>query len=143
VHKIFLIHRMGNWMPGWSADIQKAIRSYYDSTKYQFLAKWPFDNQFQFVEINYNNLFQEYLDAAKKQADQLGSWSKLAHPIESGVFDVLDNVVKAASTPPHFTVVDTKEPSHEQRWGRGRRAEIGAMRFIRHRVAIRSAPENL
>lgn len=102
MHTIFLVHGMGSTSKGWSDALQKTISDkYFDSSKYGFLGTAKFSSLFRFVEVNYNKHFEEYLQEAKKQADNLSKWSKLIPNIDGGLFNVLERVVKlAASAPP-------------------------------------------
>jgi len=105
MHVIFLIHGMGSHEKGkWSKGVQEAIGAHYDPKKYAFLEKFhPFEKHFEFVEINYNDHFEKYLDEAKKQADRLGDWSKLAHPIDLDELGLLGELVELASKAPSKT----------------------------------------
>jgi hypothetical protein len=101
MHTIFLVHGMGSTKAGWSQELQKTIRTrYFDPTKYKFVGTTPFDGLFRFVEINYNQHFEEYLEEAKKQADNLSKWSKLVSNVDGGVFRVLQRVVQTAARAP-------------------------------------------
>src|SRR3569832_212360 len=57
-HIVFLVHGMGDTRPGWSQDIQLLIRARYASYA-QLNLLCPFDNNFQFCEINYNDKFDD------------------------------------------------------------------------------------
>lgn len=101
MHTIFLVHGMGSTTPGWSNDLQVEISGkYFDSSKYKFVGSTPFNKLFRFVEINYNQHFDNYLAEAKLQAENLSKWSKLAANLDSGVFRVLQRVVGVAGHPP-------------------------------------------
>lgn len=102
MHVIFLVHGMGAHSKGkWSTGVQKAIRGYYDPKKYAFLDRYhPFKDNFELVEISYNELFDEYLDAAKKQADRLADWSKLARPVDLEELGILQHLLALAGTAP-------------------------------------------
>ena len=100
MHTVFLVHGMGDWTTDWSKSIQGAIKKYYNPDKFKFLKTWPFDEQFRFVEINYNKFFDEYLAAAKKQASTLAKWNKLVPSVDSGLLGVLGTVVDEASKAP-------------------------------------------
>lgn len=101
MHTIFLVHGMGSTAPGWSKDVQETLRTkYFDPKKYKFVGSTPFNDHFRFVEVNYNKHFDEYLAAAKQQADNLSKWSKLVSNLDGGVFRVLQRVVQAASKAP-------------------------------------------
>jgi hypothetical protein len=101
MHVIFLVHGMGTFADGWSKSIQDTISTtYFDPGKYKFVGAGKFADQFRFVEINYNKHFDEYLAAAKKQADNLAKWSKLASNLDAGVFRILQRVVQGAARAP-------------------------------------------
>ena len=101
MHVIFLVHGMGGHKKAWSSGIQKAIQGYYDPATYAFIRKYhPFKDHFEFVEINYNDLFDEYLAEAKKQADKLGDWSKLARPVDFDELGILKHFVELAGKAP-------------------------------------------
>jgi len=57
-HIVFLVHGMGDTRPGWSQDIQQLIRARYAAYA-QLNLLCPFDNNFQFCEINYNDKFDD------------------------------------------------------------------------------------
>ncbi len=57
-HILFLVHGMGDTQPGWSQPVQQLIRDNY--ARYPGLNLLvPFDNNFSFSEINYNDKFDE------------------------------------------------------------------------------------
>jgi hypothetical protein len=91
---------MGEFSPGWSNSIQADIQKYYNPAKYNFLRDFPFGESFRFKEITYDPLFVAYLAEAKKQADQLAKWSKLAMTLPQGTLGVLQGVVTAAIKAP-------------------------------------------
>jgi hypothetical protein len=102
MHYIFLVHGMGNWDGGWSGDAKEIIQRHYDKSRYAFLgSQWPFKNHFQLEEVNYNALFEKYLDEAKKQADKLKQWNKLGGVLEEGLLGVLSRIVELAKIPPN------------------------------------------
>jgi hypothetical protein len=101
MHVIFLVHGMGSSKKDeWSTAAKKAIQKYYDPKQYAFLDRYPFKDTFEFCEINYNDLFEEYLDEAKKQADRLGDWNKLVRPIDLEELGVLRYLVDLAGKAP-------------------------------------------
>jgi hypothetical protein len=101
-HYIFLVHGMGNWDGDWSTQAKAIIGRHYDKGRYAFLGKrWPFDDYFKFEQINYNHIFEKYLEEAKKQADRLGQWNALNQVLENGLLDVLTRIVKLAKTQPN------------------------------------------
>ena len=100
MHTIFLVHGMGDFSAGWSTLIQTSIKSYYDPNKYDYLADFPFDDNFKFAEITYNNFFAEYLAQAKQQAATLAKWTNLTAGLTGEVLGILQKVVTAASSAP-------------------------------------------
>jgi hypothetical protein len=92
---------MGTHKPDeWAAGIKRTIQEFYDPKKYAFLEKYPFKDNFDFCPINYNAFFEEYLKEAEEQAERLGSWSKLAHPIDLDELEILRKLVDLASKAP-------------------------------------------
>lgn len=69
-HMLFLVHGVGDTKPGWSKDVQQLIRELYD--KYNPLSLLvPFDQNFAFQEIYYNDKFDERREAWKKHAEEV------------------------------------------------------------------------
>lgn len=68
-HLVFLVHGMGDFNDGWSADIQSFIRRTYSS--FPTLNLFPFDEFYEFVEVNYNSLFEERRQAWKQKTEEL------------------------------------------------------------------------
>lgn len=56
-HVIFLLHGMGKFTPGWSANVQQVLKDAY--ARYDKLKKFAFDDHFDFCELNYDHLFEE------------------------------------------------------------------------------------
>src|SRR3569832_629286 len=86
-HIVLLVHGMGDTRPGWSQDIQQLIRARYAAYA-QLNLLCPFDNNFQFCEINYNDMF----------VDRRRAWSENAQAVlkllaqrglDVGVIDLL------------------------------------------------------
>jgi hypothetical protein len=100
MHFVFLVHGMGDFASGWSNTIQTALKKYYDPAKYAFLKDFPFDANFKFVEITYNQIFTEYLAEAKTQAATLAKWNKLTAGLTGDALGILQKVVGAASGAP-------------------------------------------
>jgi hypothetical protein len=65
-HQIFLIHGMGNFEPGWSAGIQKQLTALFG--KYTALREEGAANDFEFQEINYNQVFEAWRSQWKEDA---------------------------------------------------------------------------
>lgn len=66
-HIIFLIHGIGDTAPGWSADVQKVFRnSYRGYPELEMLV--PFDQNFVFQEICYNDKFDDRRSTWREQA---------------------------------------------------------------------------
>lgn len=63
---IVLVHGMGDTTNDWSAEWQELLRDRYQS--YDVSRLMRFDDLFEFVEINYNNLFDDRRDAWKNAA---------------------------------------------------------------------------
>lgn len=104
MHVIFLIHGMGNSDSGWSENARKLITDHYDQSRYGFLDQaWPFGKHFKFHEINYNDLFDDYLEEATRQAGKLSQWSRLANPGDGGMLRVLGRIVDLAKKPANKT----------------------------------------
>ena len=57
-HIVFTIHGMGTHKTGWSKPAVKALKANALSIGYPL----KLSSDFEFIEINYNHLFQEYLD---------------------------------------------------------------------------------
>jgi len=64
---IFLVHGMGDTVPGWSASIQTLIREKYNLYKISKLQK--FDNLYAFKEINYNQVFEDHIETWKEKSN--------------------------------------------------------------------------
>jgi len=65
-HVIFLVHGMGDTVPGWSRPVQELIRKKY--SLYPILNRLKFDNHFAFKEINYNYVFEGHIEKWKENA---------------------------------------------------------------------------
>jgi len=68
-HVIFLLHGMGKFPKGWSADVQQVIKDAYG--KYDKLKTFPFDDHFAFSELNYDHLFEELRELWRKNSMSL------------------------------------------------------------------------
>ena len=65
-HVIFLVHGMGDTVPGWSAPVQNLIRQKYQL--YRVASRQKFDSHFVFKEINYNHVFEAHIEKWKDNA---------------------------------------------------------------------------
>lgn len=65
-HVIFLVHGLGDTVPGWSAPVQELIKQKYQLYKISTLGK--FDNDFAFKELNYNHVFEGHIETWKENA---------------------------------------------------------------------------
>lgn len=79
MHKIFLLHGMGNFEEGWAKPAEDALKEYY--ARYSFSKEVPFGENFEVVPITYNDIFDRYLAEWRIHADNLGPWGKLTVPI--------------------------------------------------------------
>lgn len=103
MHYIFLVHGMGNWASGWSEDAQEIIKRHYNKEQYAFLdAHWPFEKHFRFEPIDFNDVFETYLQEAEKQGRKLEQWHKLKAGLGgTGLVRSLARIVDIAKTPPN------------------------------------------
>ncbi|MDC1287450.1 hypothetical protein N8198_06150 [Gammaproteobacteria bacterium] len=65
-HVLFLVHGMGDTVPGWSIPVQKLIKQKYQLYKISGIKK--FDNNFVFKELNYNHVFEGHIEKWKENA---------------------------------------------------------------------------
>jgi len=91
-HLIFLVHGMGEWQAGWSGDTQDLIRELYG--RYPYLNSLPFDDRFKFVEVRYDQHFEERREQWKTEAAAVLSTME-AGGLESGVVSKLMDIVAA------------------------------------------------
>lgn len=63
---IFLVHGMGDTVPGWSAPVQDLIRQKYSLYKVSKLQK--FDSTYAFKEINYNQVFEDHIETWEEKS---------------------------------------------------------------------------
>lgn len=68
-HQVFLVHGMGDFNDRWSAEIQKLLKEAYES--YEGTSHSPFDDLFEFREINYNKFFEERREAWKNKTEEI------------------------------------------------------------------------
>ena len=66
-HQIFLVHGIGNFQQDWSLDVQKLMRDAY--AQYAVTGTMGWDSDFQFVEINYNDIFEEIREQWRENAE--------------------------------------------------------------------------
>lgn len=99
MHYVFLLHGMGSSESGWTEKPKSIIEAHYDSGKYAFLRSFPASKHFELVEITYNDIFDRYLDEARKQAENLGDWDKLAKHKDPDILGFLGEVVTLAKSP--------------------------------------------
>jgi hypothetical protein len=66
-HVLFLVHGMGDTVPGWSEPIQDLIRQKYQ--QYKISRNIRFDNSFAFFELNYNYVFTSHIERWEEQAN--------------------------------------------------------------------------
>lgn len=83
-HVIFLVHGMGDTVPGWSAPVQNLIRQKYQL--YRVASRQKFDSHFVFKEINYNHVFEAHIEKWKDNAASVTSVLEA-----SGIDDALLN----------------------------------------------------
>jgi hypothetical protein len=65
-HVLFLVHGMGDTVPGWSTPVQALIKQKYQL--YQTLKDNKFDKHFVFKELNYNHVFEGHIEKWKENA---------------------------------------------------------------------------
>lgn len=70
-HVIFLVHGMGDTVPGWSEPLQELIRNKYQLYKISKVRK--FGNNFAFAELNYNHVFKSHIDQWQENAAAVNS----------------------------------------------------------------------
>lgn len=68
-HLLFLVHGMGEHPANWSEVTQKLIKEAYKS--YPKLSIVPFDTRFKFVEICYDNIFEDIRKRWKNESDAI------------------------------------------------------------------------
>jgi hypothetical protein len=70
-HIIFLVHGMGDTVPGWSKPVQALIRQKYNL--YRVANRQKFDKNFSFKEINYNHVFENHIEKWQENASAVTS----------------------------------------------------------------------
>lgn len=66
-HVVILLHGMGTQTKGWSAEAVSALKKNATAIKYPR----SMTDDFEFIEINYGHLFDEYVDQHNKNAESL------------------------------------------------------------------------
>ena len=92
-HQIFLVHGMGNFEPGWSAGIKQQIIDTFG--KYPKLAANHYVDNFEFKEINYDKVFENWRQQWKNDANKAAG-ALTALGLDGGA---ADNLVKLAQAP--------------------------------------------
>lgn len=83
---IFLVHGMGDTKQGWSQPIQGLIKQKY--SLYRISNLQPFDSQYVFKEINYNQVFEDHIETWKEKS-QIVTNKLEASGIDSDVLNTL------------------------------------------------------
>mgnify|MGYP001548252470 CR=1 FL=1 len=94
-HSIFLIHGMGNQDGTWADEIIHNLKVQYG--EYSFSKELPFDGNFEFVSILYNNLFDEYLQAWREHSKNLKDWTSLVVPAENEFVNLMTRIASSGS----------------------------------------------
>jgi hypothetical protein len=68
-HIIFLVHGMGDTVPGWSKPVQALIKQKYNL--YRISQRQKFDTNFTFKEINYNHVFESHIEKWEENASSV------------------------------------------------------------------------
>lgn len=90
-HVIFLVHGMGDTVPGWSKPVQDLIAKKY--SLYPVSNRQKFDTNFTFREINYNHVFDSHIEKWKENASAVTSVLEA-----SGIDNELLNALMGFST---------------------------------------------
>ncbi len=85
-HIIFLVHGMGDTVPGWSKPVQALIKQKYDL--YRVSSRQKFDSNFAFKEINYNHVFESHIEKWQENASAVTNILE-ASGIDSDLLDTL------------------------------------------------------
>jgi hypothetical protein len=70
-HVLFLVHGMGDTVPGWSDPVQQCIRDTYQQYKIARLKK--FEHNFTLCELNYNHVFKSHIEKWEENAKAVTS----------------------------------------------------------------------
>lgn len=65
-HQVFVVHGMGNYSKDWSLDAQRTLTAAF--SQYTLVKQLGLTNQFEFVEINYDPIFEEIRQQWKSNA---------------------------------------------------------------------------
>jgi hypothetical protein len=91
-HLIFLLHGMGEFEKNWSGKIQTLLK---DSFKnYPKVAQQGLIEQFEFVEITYDDEFESWRQQWKKDAEKAAAAAKLLG-LDSGIASQLIDLAKS------------------------------------------------
>ena len=98
IHRVFLVHGMGNHPKGWSKSVTGLLAGLYK--QYPKLAEKPLDQRIRFHEINYDDIFRGLADNWAARAAELRKLiTPGASPLLTNVFDELS---AAATTDNNF-----------------------------------------
>ena len=92
-HQIFLVHGMGNFEPGWSDGVRKRITDAFGA--YPKLHDNGWVDKFEFKEINYNDVFEEWRKQWREDA-QAAADALTATGLES---NAATKLIQAAGAP--------------------------------------------
>ncbi len=93
-HVLFLVHGMGDTVPGWSTPVQELIKQKYQLYKISKIKK--FDNNFVFKELNYNYVFEGHIEKWKESASAVTNILE-ASGIESELLSTLEGFSSKAA----------------------------------------------
>lgn len=85
-HVLFLVHGMGDTVPGWSRPVQNLIKQKYNL--YAVSNRQKFDSHFAFKEINYNHVFEGHIEKWKDNGAAVTNVLE-ASGIDSDLLDTL------------------------------------------------------
>ncbi|MEM6484714.1 MAG: hypothetical protein AAF662_07005 [Pseudomonadota bacterium] len=93
-HIIFLLHGMGTHEAGWSKEAVKSFKANAKAIDYPV----SINDNFEFVELNYDHLFLEYIDQHNKNAAQITSYMSTGqiggNTVFRGLFDYATGSLK-------------------------------------------------
>lgn len=92
-HVLFFVHGMGEFEPDWSTQLQAQLREHFRS--YKRLREKGTDKNFDFVEINYNDVFEEERARWKSNADEAAK----AAGKDGMEKDLIKSILDAAKAP--------------------------------------------
>jgi hypothetical protein len=93
-HQVFIVHGMGDFNKEWSLDAQKTLASAFN--QYTLVKQHGLTNQFEFVEINYNDIFEE-IRAQWKTNASAASTALAATGLASSAINSLVNLANGAT----------------------------------------------